>query len=216
MPQSAIIVALITGGLALIGTVYSVILNHIGINKQHQYDTQLAYINASIRNSEVWNVSRSEGYKEIWSLTGCLNIFGVAKNIDIGWLSDQLSNWYFNYGITLNNQQTKNNYFLVQEILSFAKVNSAVFKRPEDKVLYCDFDKHPVNVLGELRKKYLTLKYNNKSENSLHDIVLEWKKKFGSDEEQDIKNWILLQFVMSRFRSRLIQDLGLDLSITRL
>jgi hypothetical protein len=197
--------AFITGGFALVGVIYSTVINHFSRIKQ---DKQLALLTANLQKTERLEASRSAGYEVIWTLTGSLNLFGPTTEPGIGDLSARLTEWYFNHGLTLKNK-SKRLYFLVQEVLNFAIFRSLAFKRPPAYKLFGDKER-PVQVLNNLRLQYLGTSDHGGNVEILESFVTKWKVINKERKEQDEKNWILLQLLLSRFRSSLIIDLGLS------
>ncbi len=152
--------------------------------------------------------SRSAGYEEIWTLTGSLNLFGPTNEPDIKDLSNRLTDWYFNHGLVLK-KESKRLYFLVQEVLNFTIFRSVPFKRPSPDKLFGQKER-PVQVLDNLRIQYLGSSDDGGDVEQLESFVTKWKVINNERKSQDEENWILLQLLLSRFRSGLIKDLGLS------
>lgn len=221
-----ILAALITGGFALVGVIYTAVINYISRieqdrfkantdeqlsiltnNLQTERDERLKYLESSLKKIERLEASRSAGYEEIWTLTGSLNLFGPTIDPDIEDLSTRLKDWYFNHGLLLK-KESKRLYFLVQEVLNFAIFRSLSFKRPSPDKLFGE-KKRPVQVLDKLRLQYLGTSDHCGNVEKLESFVTRWKLINNERKEQDQKNWILLQLLLSRFRSSLIKDLDL-------
>ena len=219
--------AFITGILALIGTFYTVFINYFSRIEQDQFkvDTdeqlahltntlqtkqheRLAHLESSLKKIERLETSRSAGYEEIWTLTGSLNLFGPAIDPDIEDLSTRLTDWYFKHGLVFK-KDSKRLYFLVQEVLNFAIFRSLSFRRPPPDKLFGE-EEHPVKVLDNLRTQYFGTPDNGFNVAELESIVTKWKVMDNERKEQDEENWVLLQLLLSRFRSGLINDVGLN------
>ncbi len=168
--------------------------------------SELARHQAAIKKFERLEVSRSEGYEEIWKLTDSLNLFGPTTEPNTEDLSTRLKDWYFKHGLFLG-KDSKKRYFLVQEILNYATLKSAIFRRPAANELYGSSER-PIKVLRELRSELLGAKTNSGEVSKLNSYVDIWKEKPNQKDAE--KNWVLLQFVLSKFRSGLIKDLGFD------
>jgi len=224
MPDDPVIwAAIITASLALIGT----LVNYFKSIKQDQFkaemdrklasltselqterEERLAHLESSLKKVQRLEASRSVGYEKIWSLTGSLNLFGPTIDLDISEFSTGLKTWYFSHGLLLK-KDSKKLYFLAQEVLNYAILRSASFKRPPPDKLYGE-EERPSNILNNLRTQYFRMSDNRASVAELESIVTEWKMNNYEHKEQDERNWVLLQLLLSRFRSSLIRDLGLD------
>ena len=156
--------------------------------------------------------SRGEAYGQIWRLTASLNLFGPITPIDNSELSQQLKNWYFERGWVLT-QESKRRYFLVQEVLGFLKLRSIAFRRPGDEFLFGS-ESRPIELLRQMRLETLNIKVRGDegsySIEELETCVSEWKSQSlkSSGEDQSESAWILLQFVLSAFRSGIVDELG--------
>ncbi len=192
--------ALITGGLALVGSIYSACMAYLGKRKQ-------SLLESSLRRIERTELSRSAGYGEIWTLTGCLNLFGPSSDLNSKETSEALKEWYFKHGLVLK-KASKNRYFLVQEILNFSILREATFRRPSGELLYATSER-PVQALRNLQSQHFRDKDGRTRPESLESYVNSWKSDFDNQTPTPETNWILLQFAMSSFRSGLIADLGL-------
>jgi hypothetical protein len=158
--------------------------------------------------------SRGEGYGEIWKLTGSLNLFGPPTDVKVGDFSSGLKKWYFEHGWVLT-AISKRRYFLVQEVLSFALFQEIGFRRPADNILFGSTTTRPVHVLQQLRSTLLTMpNFGDEREytpDELEKYVSSWKTtvlaKSGADDLAAM-NWVVLQFVLSAFRSEMVKELG--------
>jgi hypothetical protein len=160
--------------------------------------------------------SRGEGYGEIWKFTGSLNLFGPITKVDNTELSNKLKDWYFEHGWVLT-QESKRRYFLVQEVLNFGMLQSISFRRPTDEQLFSS-QLRPVEVLRQLRSKLLKVEVRGDegmyTVDELETCVSAWKsqvlKKNGQEELEELAEeaWVLLQFVLSAFRTGVVEELG--------
>jgi len=157
--------------------------------------------------------SRGEAYGEIWKLTGSINLFGPAIPASCAELSAQLRDWYFAHGWVLT-QEAKKKYFLVQEVLNFLQMRSIPIRRPADEQLFSDSER-PIEILSRLRTKEVQLEPRGEDADysiaEMEACVSAWKSRqaaTGSEETKPEQAWIVLQFVMSVFRSRLVLELG--------
>jgi hypothetical protein len=155
--------------------------------------------------------ARGDAYGKVWELTGSLNLFGPAREVTSEKLSADLSDWYFAHGWAIT-QDSKESYFLVQEVLSFLILRSIPFRRPPDEDLYSGGER-PVMVLDRLRKEefQIAITHSGHTVDELGRCVSEWKKgekTTGGGERSPERAWILAQFVMSEFRNRLVTELG--------
>ncbi|UVC19410.1 hypothetical protein [Mesorhizobium onobrychidis] len=155
---------------------------------------------------------RGESYGSIWELTGAVNLFGQSDEVNQVALSKKLRDWYFKQGWLLS-ESAKNHYFLVQETLNFAILRSLELKRPIDDKLYAS-EKPPVEVLKQIRRETLRLPENPREVSpTLEDIraaVVDWKKNSGDANgfTAQERAWVIFQFVLSSFRTRLTDELG--------
>ena len=155
--------------------------------------------------------ARGDAYGEVWKLTGSLNLFGPVRDVTSAKLSEDLSDWYFAHGWAIT-QQSKESYFLVQEVLSFLILRSIPFRRPPDERLYSGSER-PVSVLDQLREEefQVPITHSGHTIDELGECVSEWKKgekTTGGGEKSPERAWILAQLVMSEFRNRLVTELG--------
>ena len=181
------------------------------LEHQSEKDRELEEIKATLRKVEsiesLLLENRSERYGTIWTLTGSLNLFGYNEKPDIAKLSTEFKNWYFKHILILS-QNSKDIYFMIQEIFHFSWIKSISFQRPDDHLLY-EQKERPLNVLRELRMEYLGLSIDqqNKLEvDMLEKCLIHWKNSHADSLAQE--NWVFLQFMLSKFRSSLITDLG--------
>ncbi|HEY3707295.1 MAG TPA: hypothetical protein VGL22_19700 [Terracidiphilus sp.] len=156
--------------------------------------------------------SRDEAYGQIWRLTGALNLFGPAHSINCSTLSGQLTDWYFSKGQMLT-EDSKSRYFLVQEVLNLCSLRNIWPTRPSDKLLFSG-DKRTIPILRELRTTRLRIP-DRGDEGSYELTELEthfrhFKEKCNNSPEEIPQDdaWLLLQFLMSAFRSRVTNELG--------
>ena len=157
--------------------------------------------------------SRGEAYGDIWKLTHSVNLFGPTMPADGAKLSAQLRDWYFVQGWALTSE-AKRRYFLVQEVLNYFHMRGISFRRPADEVLFGRVVR-PVEVLRELRARELEVDARGDDANypiaELEACVSAWKSRQGATgrgEANPEHAWMLLQFVMSAFRSCMVNDLG--------
>ena len=156
---------------------------------------------------------RGYAYGEIWKLTGSINLFGPAMPASCAELSAKLRDWYFLHGWVLT-QEAKKKYFLVQEVLNFLLMRSIPVTRPADEQLFGDSGR-PIEILSGLRTREVQLE--PRAEDADYSIaemeacVSAWKSSQNvtdSGKKDPEQAWIVLQFVMSVFRSRLVLELG--------
>lgn len=199
--------ALVTG---ILGATGSIAVALYTIYKTNSNKRDLSQLEASLRKYERLEASRSDGYGVIWKLTGALNIFGTTTELNKEKLSNELKKWYFEHGMVLG-KNSKDRYFLVQEILHFGMLHSATFERPDDKELFDSEEKQALDILRELRGKLPD--FNNKIDEltNIQICVKAWKKQSKEKKVNVEENWVLLQYVLSKFRSGLIKDLGFDI-----
>ena len=217
----------ISSGLALVGVIYTAIMNYISRSEQDQFkqkaEEDLTYLKDKLEIerekrlklfefslTKIANLeeSRNAGYGEIWTLTGSLNLFGPKTEPDIKDISTRFTDWYFKYGLLLK-KESQRRYFLIQEVLTFAIFKSMLFKSPSPDMLFYKKDR-PVSVLDDLRIQYLGSSDNKGDIEKLESFVTKWKMKSTERKIEDEGNWILLQLLLSRFRSHLIKELGLS------
>ncbi|WP_317932751.1 hypothetical protein [Halioxenophilus sp. WMMB6] len=224
--NTTIMISLFASVIALIGVVFTAVLGYLSQRKQEAFkksaDRQLTLLQGgldSVREKDVktlqasldkiarLEVARSAGYKKIWSISGSLNLFGPTEEPDVRELSTQLKDWYFSHGLLIK-KESKDLYFLVQEVLSFAIFKSLSFKRPSPELLFGS-DERPVQLLDNLCRDYFGALDENGHFETLASFVGQWKRTINEQPVLEDKNWILLQLLLSRFRSQLLLDLGL-------
>lgn len=156
--------------------------------------------------------SRGEAYGEIWSLTGSISVFSTVKPISAAELSTKLSHWWFAEGWLLT-EESRGRCFLLQEVLSFYILHSLSFRRPADEVLFGDAS-HTLDVLHRIRTEHLGIEPRGDDGSyaleELQDCVRAWKSprvKSARDTTTPEQAWILIQFLMSAFRSHLVKEL---------
>jgi hypothetical protein len=197
--------ALITGILGLVAACITLYFNF----KQRK---QQSLLENRLKKVERLEANRYAGYEEIWKLTGMLNIFGPAPKINIKQLSTDLKDWYFTHGFLFpegKGRSTKDRYFLVQEVINFAITNETGFERPADSALFNVLER-PLRILKQLRNTYFNIGLDEQATVSidrLHVIVDGWKSAFVDGKEQEVKNWVLLQSLLSKFRTCLKEEL---------
>jgi hypothetical protein len=155
--------------------------------------------------------SRDEAYGQIWHLTGTLNLFGPAYSVNCSKLSGQLTEWYFSKGQTLT-EDSKSRYFLVQEVLNFFSLRDFWPTRPSDELLYNGM-KRTIPTLREHRHARLGIPVKGDEGTyeleELEAYFYAFKERCNSRKEIPQEDaWLLLQFVMSAFRSRVTNELG--------
>lgn len=156
--------------------------------------------------------SRGDAYGEIWALTGALNLFGPTISVNFTKLSKDLTNWYFSKG-QLITKESKPRYFLVQEVLNFFRMRSMVLSRPSDELLYSG-EKRTIEAVRAHRAARLAIPARGDEGNytfaELETYVRKFKGKCNQSPEEVSPEdaWLLLQFVMSAFRSCVTQELG--------
>lgn len=157
--------------------------------------------------------SRGKAYGEIWKLTHSVNLFGPTMSADDAKLSAQLRDWYFSHGWALT-VDAKRRYFLVQEVLNYFHMRGISFRRPADEQLF-GRSARPIEVLREFRARELQIEARgddaNYSIGELEACVSAWKSRHGANgrgETNPEHAWVLLQFVMSAFRSCMVEELG--------
>jgi hypothetical protein len=179
-------------------------------------DRQLAQLNASLAQQQRIESdlvrSRGEAYGEIWELTGALSLFGPVKSPNASDLSSRLSHWYFTRGWLLT-PESKGRYFVIQDVLNFFLLHSLAFRRPADEILFGS----PTRAMDELRKiRNIELGLESRGDEgryTLKEIQVclgAWKsRRLTNARENTIPEqaWVLLQFVMSSFRTHLADEL---------
>ena len=157
---------------------------------------------------------RGDAYARIWKLTGTLNLFGPTKDTDGSDLSQHLSDWYFEHGHLLT-EVSKQRYFLVQEALNFARLRSLTLHRPSDQTIYGDPNRRPLEILRTYRSEKLAVPIENDNHryetDDLRRCVERWKASLTNEEDPDSQSemsWVLLQFLLSAFRTGIADELG--------
>ena len=156
--------------------------------------------------------SRGEAYGEIWALTGALSLFGPQKTTTATDLSGKLSHWYFSRGWLLTTE-SKGRYFLIQEVLNFYILHALTFHRPADQILFGG----PSRAMDELRQiRTRELGLESRGDDGRYTLretqvcVNAWKARHTStsrDATPPDQAWVLLQFVLSSFRTHLADEL---------
>jgi hypothetical protein len=157
--------------------------------------------------------SRGDAYGEIWALTGALNLFGPANPINCTKLSRDLTGWYFSKGQLLT-KDSKPHYFLVQEVINFLRLRGISPSRPSDERLYSG-ENRTIKAVRAYRAERLAIPARGDEASysfaELETYVRDFKSKCNQSlpEEVAAENaWLLLQFVMSAFRSCVTEELG--------
>ena len=156
--------------------------------------------------------NRGKAYGDIWKLTGSLNLFGPMTKLDITELSGQLTNWYFERGWVLT-EESKKRYFLLQEVLGFLRLRSISIRRPADEFLFGS-QSRTLDLLRQRRKELLKIESqgdeSSYSVEQLENCISKWKSESPktSEEEQSESAWVLLQLLLSAFRSCMVGELG--------
>jgi hypothetical protein len=152
--------------------------------------------------------SREAAYGKIWKLTGAVNLFGPTAPVNCADASTNLTRWYFSNGELLTSD-SKKLYFLVQELLNFFHFRAIVVNRPSDELLFGG-DQRTLDALQSYRAAQLQIPPKDNAANYKYDELETFVKKFkqrkGSVSPEDA--WLLLQLVMSAFRSRVVEELG--------
>jgi hypothetical protein len=179
--------------------------------QQHLENVKAALAHVERLESDLMR-GRGEAYGEIWRLTGCVNLFGPVTPIAPTELSSRLSSWYFERGWLLTGE-SKNRYFLIQEVLNFFILRSVVFSRPSGEELF-GAENHTVPALREIR--VAELKISRLDDDGLYSVeelevcVSNWKSRCPPSQPGSVspeQAWVLLQFVMSAFRTWLAKEL---------
>lgn len=156
--------------------------------------------------------NRGKAYGDIWKLTGSLNLFGPMTKLDVTELSGQLTNWYFERGWVLT-PESKKRYFLLQEVLGFLRLRSISVRRPADEFLFGS-QSRTVDLLRQRRKELLNIApvgdESSYTVDQLESCVSKWKSESAktSEEERSESAWVLLQLLLSAFRSCMVSELG--------
>ena len=196
------------GVLLFIAKSYLSNLFERGISRYRSELARLDAIDAERRRG------RGEGYEKIWSLTGTLALFGPASDTDGEALSLEMKDWYFSHGQTLSGD-CKDLYFLIQEVLNFARTRSIPFRRPDENVLYGSAER-PVDVLASLRADLLKacdVSWKPRTPIAyakLAAAVTAWKSLVAAAEHPSTKAedaWLLLQHIQSAFRTAMLAEL---------
>jgi len=194
---------------ALIAAISSIFLSLFNLTVGLKREKKL-----SLRNSklEKLHTLKSEGFEKIWKHTGELNLFGSFDSLDLVSLSDGLKKWYFEHGLILGSKSklSKDIYFLIQEALQIILLNSDTVKRPDDKELYNNPELNTTEALNEIRGNKLKIEFNikNATIDDLKGCLMNWKKSYTKEDIQPERNWLMVQLLMSKFRSEMIKDLG--------
>ncbi len=164
---------------------------------------------------------RERGYTELWGYTDSLNLFGLPEPVDCGDLSEKLKSWYFTHGWTLT-QEAKKRYFLVQEALNFARLKSVTLQRPDDEALYGAPELRPLDALRTMRQQRLGVRLPQRNApyavSELTSALSTWKSGViasAGSERSGENGWILLQFLLSAFRTRIVDELGSRAEVER-
>lgn len=155
--------------------------------------------------------SRDKAYIQIWKLTGALNLFGPPHPINCTTLSQQFTDWYFSKGQMLT-EDAKSRYFLVQELLNLYLLRNIMPTRPSDELLFAG-EKRTIATLRDRRSKRLDIPdrgdQGTYSVKELETYFASFKQSpSAGSEERSEDAWLLLQFVMSSFRSEATNELG--------
>jgi hypothetical protein len=157
--------------------------------------------------------SRDSAYGKIWELSKCVNLFGPTVPVNCSAVSQALTDWYFSEGRLLT-QSCRRNYFMIQEVLNFYGARSIAPARPAPEVLFCG-DQRPVDVLIRLEAERLGIPAKDKlmtyTPEELSSYVNGFKARSATRAPEGVHAedaWLLLHFLMSTFRSRLVDELG--------
>jgi hypothetical protein len=185
-------------------------------NNQIQANERMEFIKSAqekVKRLESERLKRGEGaYEEIWTLTRALNLFGPANSVDCAKLSEDLTTWYFSKVQTLTNE-SKARYFLLQELLNFFRMRSITLSRPSDELLYSG-ESSTIQALRAYRAERLAIPAKGDEASyplgDLETYVRKFKAKCNRPPEEVSPEdaWLLLQLVMSAFRSGITQELG--------
>jgi hypothetical protein len=211
---------LLAGLLAALAWFVRVFVTHqldVRLEKwKEQHETRLEYVRAALVRMDHLETdliqSRGEAYGEIWSLTGCMSVFAAVKPISAAELSSKLSHWWFAQGWLLT-EDSRVRIFLIQEVLNFFMLRSLSFRRPPEEQLFGS-PTHTIDVLRAMRTEQLGIEPREDdgrySLKELRGCVAAWKSKrinATRDTTTPEQAWILIQFLMSAFRTHLVQDL---------
>jgi hypothetical protein len=157
--------------------------------------------------------SRGAAYDEIWGLTGAVNLFGSTISVNYDELSRELTHWYFPKGRLLT-EDAKSLYFLVQEVLNFLSLRNIPLKRPSGEILFGGKER-AIDAVRAYRTRLLKVAERDKESSytfkELVECVVKCKQEIlpaSNETESSEVAWLLLQFVMSAFRSLLVDELG--------
>lgn len=168
--------------------------------------------------------ARSAAYGDIWTLTGALNLFGPEARPNLADFSRRMSDWYFARGQSLT-PNARDHYFLIQEALTVCRLYRIRLARPDDETLCQDPNgRPPVKVLDSLRKAlFERLRAARASAGpapapstdtqfvKLRRVVDDWKAEVSREDaprRDGTDAWIVLQYLLSTFRSRLGEEIG--------
>lgn len=193
--------------IALIGTFYSILISRKNAKSRLEGDQDLTYLSSQLKKIEQIEASRRSGYEDIWALTGALNLFGPPNDVEIMKFSGDLRDWYFRHGMFMG-KASKKRYFLIQEVLHFTSLKEMTFQRPSNEFFYGD-ERRPLQVLVSLRKIYHNIQSNQGDVELLEKYVTNWKVSSVTATKQAEKNWVLLQFLLSKFRFGLTEEMNL-------
>jgi hypothetical protein len=156
---------------------------------------------------------RGDAYGEIWTLTGALNLFGPANLINCTKLSKDLTGWYFSKGQLLT-KESKPRYFLAQEVINFLRLRGISPSRPSDELLFSG-ENRTIQAVKAHRAERLAIPARGDEASysfaELETFVRDFKVKCNQSLPEEVSSedaWLLLQFVMSAFRSCVTQELG--------
>lgn len=157
--------------------------------------------------------SRDSAYGKIWELSKCVNLFGPTVPVNCSAVSQSLTDWYFTEGRLLT-QNCRRTYFMIQEVLNFYHVRSLAPTRPAPEMLFCG-NQRPVDVLISLEAERLGIPSKERlvtyTGAELSSYVDRFKARPASRADETVNSedaWLLLHFLMSTFRSRLVDELG--------
>jgi hypothetical protein len=181
-----------------------------------EQDTHLECVRAALARVDHLETdliqSRGEAYGEIWSLTGSISVFGTVKPISAAELSSKFSHWWFAQGWLLT-EESRGRCFLIQEVLNFYILRGLSFHRPPEEQLFGS-PMHTLDVLRAMRTEELGIHVcsddSKYSLEELQDCVAAWKSKrinATRDTTTPEQAWILIQFLMSAFRTKLTGEL---------
>jgi len=111
-------------------------------------------------------------------------------------IGEELSKWYFELGGLYLSEDSKDAYFILAEALTFASNAGKDLVAP---IFPDDAPKINEKTIEKRRKDY------GLHTNDLRSLVCNWK--FGELDGREFKDFILLQYLSSRLRTELTQDL---------